>query len=153
MHRLLQEECRKLEAEGFGVIIAGDVNIARSAIDGHPNLRTFPKQHCLNRADFEAKFFAGRTDQESDAKKGSTDGGLGMIDTFRYLHPDKKAYTFYPRTKTFGGSCDRVDMIVMSQFLKDHLKQAGVHETTSERSLSDHVPLYAHLKFEDGSNK
>jgi exonuclease III len=158
VHALLQEECRKLETDGFGIIIAGDMNIARTILDGHPNLRTFPKQHCLNRADFEGKFFLKLTNERTgDEADGSTakeaDGGLAMLDTFRHLHPDRRGYTYYPRTKTFGESCDRVDMILISKSLGGQLKEAGMHETPSERGPSDHVPLYAYLDFGESADK
>ena len=159
VHALLQAECRELEARGFGIILAGDMNIARSRIDGHPNLRTFPNQHCLNRADFEARFFADSpvpdqpsltdTGQPSRAESKEKEGGLEMKDTFRHLHPEQKSYTYYPRTNEFGESCDRVDMIMISETLEETLKEAGIHETPSERGPSDHVPLYAKLNFED----
>jgi exonuclease III len=64
VHAHLASECRTLETNGYGVIIAGDLNVARSAMDGFPKLRTFPPQHCVNRADFEAKFFARGTTNE-----------------------------------------------------------------------------------------
>ena len=157
VHRLLQDECRKLEANGFGVVVAGDLNIARSTLDGYPKLRTFPRQHCINRADFEAKFFSCSRPPEPSLKRDRIvedeslkDDGLGMIDTFRHLHPEKRAYTYYPRTRTFGQSCDRVDLIMISKTLKDHLREAGMHETPGERGPSDHVPLYARLEFDLG---
>lgn len=132
VHKLLAAECRALQNEGFGIVLAGDMNVARSAQDGHPNLRVFPQEHCLNRVDFEATFFSA---------------GLGMIDTFRFLHPTKKGYTYYPRSKNFGESCDRVDMIMVSATLKDELTEADHHETPSERGPSDHCPLFARLAF------
>ena len=144
VHALLQQECRELEASGFRVIVAGDINIARAAIDGFPNLRTFPKQHCLNRADFEARFISERA--QHDGADGSAPC-LRMIDSFRHLHPMRKGYTYYPRTKKFGDSCDRVDMILLNPQLKDSLREAGMHETPGDRGPSDHVPLYARLDF------
>lgn len=157
VHALLQEECRRLEAEGFGIVVAGDVNVARTARDGYPNLRTWPKQHCLNREDFEGRFFASHVEGEVSSSEPGTGehrlspdrpSGLGMIDTFRHLHPEKHGYTYYPRTKTFGESCDRVDMILVSKELKRNLKEAGMHETPADRGPSDHVPLFARLDFQ-----
>ena len=95
VHKLILKECLRLETEGYQVILAGDINIARSAIDGFPNLRTFPEQHSRNRADFNEKFF-------QDEK------GLRALDTFRHLHPQQRGYTYYPRGGVFGLSCDRV---------------------------------------------
>lgn len=95
VHKLLLEECLRLEIEGYQIILAGDINIARSAIDGFPNLRTFPEQHSRNRADFNEKFF-------------QNEEGLRALDTFRHLHPEQRGYTYYPRGGVFGSSCDRV---------------------------------------------
>ncbi|KAI6903283.1 DNase I-like protein [Hortaea werneckii] len=109
VHKLLAAECRKLETDGFAVILAGDINIAAAPIDGFPNLRTFPLQHCVNRADFKRRFLEDEmscsevvSEQASEKQSGAPqqDGnstgpyGLGMVDTFRYLHPDTSGYTY-----------------------------------------------------------
>ncbi|KAI7181535.1 DNase I-like protein [Hortaea werneckii] len=167
VHKLLAAECRKLETNGFAVILAGDINVAAAPIDGFPNLRTFPPQHCVNRADFKRRFLEGETssssssrlsEQASEKQSGATQqdsnstepSGLGMVDTFRHLHPDTSGYTYYPRGRSFGESCDRVDMILISKSLRDSLTSAGMHETPAERGTSDHVPLYAKLRFPEG---
>ncbi|KAF2726084.1 DNase I-like protein, partial [Polychaeton citri CBS 116435] len=142
VHKLLQRELRGLEDQGYGVVLAGDMNIARATIDGHPNLRAFPRQHCLNRADFEARFFSTDLISCDGGEDVPSDRGLGMLDTFRHLHPDKKGYTYYPRHGQFGASCDRVDMIMTSRILLRHLAEAGMLETTGDRATSDHVPLF-----------
>jgi exonuclease III len=154
VHKLLQKECRMLEDQGFAVVLAGDLNIARSALDGHPNLRTVPHQHCLNRADFEAKFMVEdlKAYPDKDAKEEATElsvegRSLGMIDTFRMLHPTRKGYTYYPRGTSFGSSCDRVDMILISKAIEKCLVEADIKETPADRGPSDHVPLFAVLKF------
>lgn len=110
VHKLLLEECLRLETEGYQVILAGDINIARSAIDGFPNLRTFPEQHSRNRADFNVKFF-------SDEK------GLCALDTFRHSHPEQRGYTYYARGGVFGSSCDRVGADITLNWW--HSLQAG----------------------------
>lgn len=153
VHSLLQGEIRKLESDGFSVILAGDINIARTELDGHPSLRESPRQHCINRADFEAKFFGTASAAEvSDESKDNL--GLNMIDSFRHLHPKTKGYTYYPHTKgrVFGSSCDRVDMILLSRKLESNLKEAGMHATPADRGTSDHVPLYTSLTFEESAN-
>jgi exonuclease III len=165
VHRLLQNECRELEERGFAVVLAGDINIARSRLDGFPRLRESPVQHCKNRADFEAKFFgevkvegkvlessvsANSKPSETVSKEMKPETSWGMIDSFRHLHAQQKGYTYYPRSQgpaTFGASCDRVDMILISQTLRDNLVSAGIHETVADRGPSDHVPLYASLQF------
>lgn len=134
--KLLQDECRVLEKEGIAVILAGDMNVARTKLDGHPNLRTNPTQHCINRADFEIRFF-----------NRLTDGGLQMVDSFRELHFSEAGHTYYPRQTPFGSSCDRVDLIMLSKVPRRSLKQAGMMETVTDRGPSDHVPLFAELDF------
>ncbi|KAI6800998.1 DNase I-like protein [Hortaea werneckii] len=167
VHKLLAAECRKLEADGFAVILAGDINIAVAPIDGFPNLRTFPQQHCVNRADFKRHFLEDESSSSSSSraseqapekqsgapepdKTSQKPHGLGMVDTFRHLHPGTSGYTYYPRGKSFGESCDRVDMILISKSLRDSLMSAGMHETPAERGTSDHVPLYAKLRYSEG---
>ena len=41
-HSQLLAESKKLERQGFKLVLAGDFNIAPARIDGHPNLRTRP---------------------------------------------------------------------------------------------------------------
>lgn len=116
-------------------------------MDGHPNLRTFPPQHCANRADFEKRFLSRSEDEVVSVGACQSDASLQMIDSFRHLHPIKKAYTFYPRSKDFGASADRVDMILLSRSLESNLGEAGMHETPADRGPSDHIPLFAKLDF------
>lgn len=130
VHKHMLDEAKSLESQGFGVILAGDMNIARSHLDGHPNLRTSPEQHVINRADFNQKFFAA-------------DEGLKAIDTYRHIHGDERGYTYYPRGRKFGSSCDRVDLIICSGSLEKKIVDAGVCATEKERGPSDHVPLFA----------
>jgi len=130
VHRLMLDACKRLESEGFGVILAGDLNIARGALDGFPNLRTFPEQHVRNRLDFNTKFFDG-----SD--------GLRAIDSFRHLHDQQRRYTYYPHGGRFGYSCDRVDLIICSRSLEKRLQSSGMLDTAAERGTSDHCPLFA----------
>ena len=165
VHKLLAAECRKLEADGFAVILAGDINIAIAPIDGFPNLRTFPPQHCINRADFQRRFLEdkilssnGASEEAAKQQSGAAEPdrtshepcGLGMVDTFRHLHPETSGYTYYPRGRSFGESCDRVDMILISKSMQDSLMSAGMHETPAERGTSDHVPLCAKLRYSEG---
>jgi exonuclease III len=130
VHKHMLDETKLLESQGFGVILAGDMNIARSQLDGHPNLRTSPQQHIINRADFNKNFF--------DAGEG-----LKATDTYRHIHGDERGYTYYPRGKKFGSSCDRVDLIICSRSLEEKIIDAGVCATEKERGPSDHVPLFA----------
>jgi exonuclease III len=157
VHRLLQAEIRRLEHDGYQAIIAGDINIAVSKIDGHPNLRCFPHQHVLNREDFTRRFLGKGKFSELDSKHSRTSGkvvndGLDMADTFRLLHPDEKGHSYYPRGKIFGESCDRVDMILCSHSLATSCIEAGVLATAADRGTSDHVPIHSAFKFPEQAN-
>jgi exonuclease III len=134
VHKHILDEAKSLESQGFGVILAGDMNIARSKLDGYPNLRISPVQHVINRADFNEKFF--------DAEEG-----LKAIDTYRHIHGDERGYTYYSRGRKFGSSCDRVDLIICSGSLEKKIVDAGVCATEKERGPSDHVPLFATFDF------
>jgi len=135
VHRLIMEESKRLETEGYAVVLAGDLNIARARIDGYPNLRTKPEQHVKNRADFNKKFF-------DDPQ------GFRGVDTFRHSHPSEKRYTYFPRGGPFGYSCDRVDLIVCSDGLKQNITAAGMLDTPADRGPSDHVPLFVEFTLE-----
>ncbi|KAI4766437.1 DNase I-like protein [Aureobasidium sp. EXF-3400] len=118
VHKHILDEAKSLESQGFGVILAGDMNIARSKLDGYPNLRISPVQHVINRADFNEKFF--------DAEEG-----LKAIDTYRHIHGDERG----------------VDLIICSGSLEKKIVDAGVCATEKERGPSDHVPLFATFDF------
>ncbi|KAI9711208.1 MAG: hypothetical protein M1820_002195 [Bogoriella megaspora] len=159
VHRLLQKECREMMDEGWEVLIAGDVNVARSELDGWPRLRTSPEEHVVNRADFERRFFeAGKgTHGDVEGKDAGNDveggEGLDLVDSFRWMHGRRRGYTYYPRGSEWGSSCDRVDQIMLSKGLLGNsggscrLKQADILESSQERGPSDHVPLFVELDF------
>ena len=74
----------KWQRRGYHVILIGGMNVARSRLDGHPNLRTSPPQHVKNRYDFNQKFF-------------DSEEGFRGVDVFRHLHGEKRKYTHHPR--------------------------------------------------------
>lgn len=161
-HELLRDECLDLERRGFDVVIAGDLNIARGRLDGWPGLRTFPRQHCLNRAHFNTRFF-GEEDNEraeaylseslSEATRGIETGGedafFDGVDVFRALRGKERRYTYHPRSgDEWGTSCDRVDLIVTSRKLVDAGKvlDTDILDSVQERGTSDHVPLWIKIR-------
>ena len=130
-HKLLVDECKKLEADGWNLVLCGDLNVAREPIDGHPKLRTNPEQHVKNRRDFNAKFL-----DDPD--------GLSAIDSFRYMHPSLRKYTWISTNRDWLASCDRVDYILVSRKLveQDHaLVEADILMSPEDRGPSDHVPI------------
>lgn len=144
VHKLLQAECRSLEEQGYGIIIAGDINVARSPLDAFPRLRVNPYQHVLNRADFEYRFLGGVAPNGAGAEESKS---LDLLDTFRFLNPGQRGYSYFSRATSFGASCDRVDMILVSRSLIFACNAAGMHQTLAERASSDHVPIFAIFNF------
>lgn len=135
-HENLLKECKKLESMGYRLVLAGDFNIARAAVDGHLSLRTRPQQHVKNRADFNAKFCSAH------------DQSLKAVDTFRHLHPNERKYTYHPRHRAWKTSCDRVDLILISSTLTSSLCCSDILETPADRGPSDHVPHMIELDME-----
>ena len=155
-HTRLASAVLAYQAEGWDVVIAGDLNISRSHLDSFPAQR-MGKEHMDNRADFERKFISAQG------------GGLGMIDAFREIHGEERIYTYRPPGKPWGSGMDRVDLILCSGAMRgrydggkdgagtDHgrrqqdmkeqgkgwrLVEADILDTEEERGPSDHVPLY-----------
>ncbi|KAI1817006.1 DNase I-like protein [Poronia punctata] len=159
VHYELLREARHLEERGFAVVIAGDLNVAPDARDGYPRLRTWPPQHARNRADFHSKFFGcGKVDNIEPGVKmallsGDTGGeeeeeemaGFDGIDSFRAVHGDARRYSYYPRTRDWGTSCDRVDLILLSRPLGNVLVDAGICDNPRDRGPSDHCPVWVEL--------
>jgi exonuclease III len=134
-HLLLMEESKSLEADGWHVLLGGDMNVAPDERDAWPKLRTFPTQHVRNRQDFHEKLLQGK----------STEGeGFSGVDVWRATHGEERRYTYYPRGKPWGTSCDRVDYFIAGKSMWDEriVKDSGIHDTEVERGSSDHVPLW-----------
>lgn len=135
-HENMLKLCKKIEESGKSVILIGDMNVAPSTIDGHPDLRTSPVQHVLNRADFNTKFFGPKSK-----------GGLGAVDMFRHLHREAKRFTYHGRGRPWGESCDRVDLVVVSDSAvrSGAIVDCEICDTPQERAHSDHVPLWVSI--------
>lgn len=108
-----------------GVIFCGDLNVAHQEID----LKN-PKTNHKN---------AGFTDEERNCFSRVLESGF--IDTFRYFYPDvTDAYSWWSymanaRAKNVGW---RIDYFVVSESLKDRLKDAKIHPDIMG---SDHCPV------------
>ena len=106
------------------VITCGDFNCAHEEID-----LARPKQNHYN---------AGFTNEE---REGITNlCSAGFIDTFRYLHPDSKRYTWWShwgkaRENNVGW---RIDYFFISDALKKNLKESEIYES---QQGSDHCPI------------
>lgn len=131
------QECLELEAAGWNILLAGDMNVAPDARDGYPKLRTFPQQHALNRADFHRKLLEG-TD-----KNGNVSGLMG-VDVWRKMHGDERRYTYYSRGRRSGTSCDRVDYAIAGRRAWEMrmVRASGIMDSEEERGPSDHCPIW-----------
>lgn len=112
------------------VVVCGDFNVAHQAID-------------LARPKSNYNKTAGYTQKEIDGMSNYLDAGF--IDTFRFLYPDKVAYSwwsymFQARAKNIGW---RIDYFLVSASLKDNVKEASIYPDYME---SDHCPIGLVLK-------
>ncbi|CZR66060.1 uncharacterized protein PAC_15961 [Phialocephala subalpina] len=130
-HSLMLEEAKSYQARGWEVVLVGDMNIARTPLDGYPGIR-LGADHVKNRADFNRKFF------EDD------DNGMRAIDSWRWIHGNKRGYSYHGESvEDWGSSCDRVDLGMVTRGLVDKkaLVGADIYESVAERGGSDHVPI------------
>jgi exodeoxyribonuclease III len=116
-----------LRYEGQRVLLCGDLNIAHTNIDVHPEL--YEEGRLCLRDDERAKLDLLRE--------------RGMIDVFRYLHPaERSAYTWWPY---FGGARLRnvgwrLDYFFASEDLLGAVRTCRIHR---EEASSDHSPVVA----------
>ena len=124
----LGEEMRVLQAGGMELVLIGDWNVSRTRQDTTPRLRT-EEPHATARRRFNEEFVVG----------------LGLIDAFRELHPDTRAYTwFHPRSRHRLDAA-RVDFALLGEGLLPRLVGAGIEDDPALRPGSDHAPLWVEL--------
>lgn len=112
------------------LIVTGDFNVAHQAID-----LARPKQN-YNKT-------SGYTQKEIDGFDGLL--SIGLKDSFRILHPEKVAYTFWnqrfkARERNVGW---RIDYFLVSESLMSKVKAA---EILDDVHGSDHCPIALELK-------
>ncbi|KAI0375626.1 DNase I-like protein [Pilatotrama ljubarskyi] len=123
-NRLLMEECRAMQQRGLRLVLIGDFNISLTKKDCYPRLRTeYP--HGLARAEFREQFIPG----------------LDVVDVFRELHPDTKAYSWFAKGKPQGKDCARVDYALVESSLRDNVVDLAYLQDPQDRGHSDHAPL------------
>lgn len=110
---------------GKPVIVTGDFNVAHQAID-------------LARPKPNYNKTSGYTQTEIDGMDGLLN--VGLIDSFRKLHPDKVQYTFWSqrfgaREKNVGW---RIDYFLVADLLEAQIKSAFILDQVMG---SDHCPL------------
>lgn len=128
-NRLLMRECQAMQARGLRVVLIGDFNISLAKQDCVPRLRTeYP--HALARKEFNEKFIPG----------------LDVVDVFREVHGERKAFSWFARGKKQGEDCARVDYALVERKLLDRVVETEYLEDPKERAHSDHAPVLLVLK-------
>ncbi|OJT03782.1 hypothetical protein TRAPUB_5604 [Trametes pubescens] len=128
-NRLLLEECVALQRRGLRLVLIGDFNISLTKRDCFPRLRTeYP--HGLARAEFREQFIPG----------------LDVVDVFRELHPQTRAYSWFAKGKPQGKDCARVDYALVESGLRENVVDITYLEDPAERGQSDHAPLLLIMK-------
>lgn len=112
------------------VIIAGDLNVAYEDIDIH-------------KPDIHRNKSAGFTDAERSNFGKLLE--LGLIDSFRYMNPTSKEYTYFDyrsraRMRNAGW---RIDYILVSEKLKKKIISSYIDPTVYG---SDHIPIISEIK-------
>lgn len=112
------------------VIVCGDLNVAHRAIDLKNDKSNYNK-------------IAGYTQVEIDGMDQLI--ASGFVDSFRYLHPDNVAYTYWSyrfkaRERNSGW---RIDYFLVDEILLKDVEEVSV---LSEYYGSDHCPIQLKLK-------
>jgi exonuclease III len=131
-HARMLELVSGYERAGVPVVLVGDVNVARARVDGFPRLREVPVVHVRNRRDFNERFFEG-------------DAGMKGVDVFRWVHGQKRKFTWHASGRPHGTVCDRVDLVIASRMLvgvEGALVDTDICDSAPDRMHSDHVPLW-----------
>ena len=86
---------------------------------------------------------------------GGEEGGLGGVDVWRAMHGDERRYTYFPRNRKWGSSCDRVDCVIVSRGLWESglVKACGILDSEEERGPSDHVPIWVDVDLTSAKDK
>ena len=132
-NRLLMEECIAMQQRGLRLVLIGDFNISLTKMDCHPRLRIeYP--HGLARKEFTEQFIPT----------------VGVVDIFRELYPDVKAYSWFAKGKPRGADCARVDYALVENSLRENVVDIAYLEDPQERAHSDHSPLILTMKGANG---
>lgn len=113
------------------IIVTGDFNVAHHEID-------------LARPKSNYNKTSGYTQTEIDGMDGLLN--VGLIDSFRHLHPEKVQYSFWSvrfgaRAKNVGW---RLDYFLVDERLMKNISKAEIHDQIIG---SDHCPISLELSF------
>jgi exodeoxyribonuclease-3 len=128
----ISERVPELTANERPVLIAGDFNVCRSDLDVYDPAAFVGDTHVTGeeRSRFEAILDAG------------------LLDSFRHLHPDATAYTWWDyRAGNFHkGLGLRIDFVLTTPDLADKVERAGMaRDYRKGKKPSDHAPLFVQI--------
>lgn len=129
----LNRHAGKLLASGAPVVIAGDFNVAPTALDIYPT-KSWNEDALI---------------QPESRRAYAKLLGQGWTDAVRALHPDQRVYTFwtYWRNRFERDDGLRLDHLLVSPELAPRLLAAGVDRAVRAREgASDHAPAWIVLK-------
>ena len=131
--RRLRLHAAKLLKEDLPIVLAGDYNVAPTALDIYPT-RSWDKDALIQPKSRAA--FASLVKQ-------------GWTDAIRALHPDQPMFTFwhYMRNRWERDAGLRLDHLLLSPALAPRLVKAGVdRKIRGEDGASDHAPAWIVLR-------
>ena len=131
----LNNHARELLRQDVPSVLAGDYNVAPTAIDIYPT-RSYD-DNALVQPQSRAAY--ARLVQQ------------GWTDAIRHLHDDERVYTFwhYLRNRWPRDAGLRLDHLLLSPALAARLKSAGVDRSVrGEKDASDHAPAWIILRSE-----
>ena len=131
--RRLRAHAKKLLNQDVPVVLAGDYNVAPTALDIYPT-RSWDRDALIQ--------------PESRAAFGAL-LAQGWSDAIRTLHPAKPMFTFwdYKRNRWRRDAGLRLDHLLLSPALAPRLTRAGVdRKARSEDGASDHAPAWIMLR-------
>jgi len=108
-------------------VLAGDLNVVPADFDI-----------------YNAGWWRGDAVLQPEAREGySKLLSQGWVDTARYLHPDKRMYTYWTTENAFRQNKGmRLDFLLLNGPLKSRLTNAGVDaEFRGRQKPSDHAPV------------
>ena len=112
------------------LVLVGDWNVSRTALDTFPRLRT-EEPHATARRAFDEELITG----------------LELVDIFRHLNPEARRYTWFNRVVPPGKlDAARVDFALLSARLIDGVIEADILDGPEHRAGSDHAPLSVTLR-------
>ena len=129
----LARHAAKLQALGHKTILAGDFNLAPTALDIYLT-KSWDKDALI---------------QPRPRKAFASLISNGWTDAIRELYGDERVYTFwtYWRNRYERGDGLRLDHLLLSESLRSRLVEGGVdREIRAEEGASDHAPTWLKLK-------